>query len=132
MTINLPILAHEVPDLRESIGWERRSHDYPILFERCQFWAGKRDNNGILIAFGYLAGMGLQHGYMEDIMVHPSVQGKGIGTALVKTLLAEAERTGIEIVTLTYDSKHTDFYKKCGFTFCHGGVWRPNHVAERE
>lgn len=122
--INLPIEAHEVPNLRELVGWDGRHADYPILFERCNFWAGFRNAQDELIAFGYVAGMGLQHGYMEDIIVHPQYQKKGIGQALVKKLLQEAERIGIEIVTLTFDSKHTSFYAASGFTPCSGGLWR--------
>jgi GNAT superfamily N-acetyltransferase len=122
--INLPIEPHEVPALREQVGWEGRHSDYPILFQRCNFWAGLRDEKNELIAFGYISGMGLQHGYMEDIIVHPLHQKKGIGQALVKKLLEEAKRIGLEIVTLTYASKHMAFYTECGFTPCPGGVWR--------
>ncbi|TJY42571.1 GNAT family N-acetyltransferase [Cohnella pontilimi] len=124
--INLPIEPDEVPALREQVGWDGRHSDYPTLFDRCNFWAGLRDEHNVLIAFGYIAGMGLQHGYMEDIIVHPAHQRKGIGQALVKRLLLEAERIGIEIVTLTYDSIHHEFYQNCGFLPCSGGVWRKN------
>ncbi|NQX65991.1 GNAT family N-acetyltransferase [Paenibacillus alba] len=124
IVINLPIAADEVPNLREIVGWDGRYSDYPTLFERCNFWAGLRDEENKLIAFGYVAGMGLQHGYMEDIIVHPEFQKKGIGESLVRKLLQEAERVGLEIVTLTYDSKHTSFYTRSGFTPCSGGLWR--------
>ncbi|MBA2938901.1 GNAT family N-acetyltransferase [Paenibacillus sp. CGMCC 1.16610] len=124
IVINLPLEPHEVPTLRELVGWEGRRSDYPILFERCNFWAGLRDEKNELIAFGYIAGMGLQHGYMEDIIVHPQHQRKGLGQALVKKLLEEADRFGLEIVTLTYASKHTAFYSESGFVPCPGGVWR--------
>jgi GNAT superfamily N-acetyltransferase len=122
--INIPIEPHEVPDIRELVGWDGRYSDYPILFERCNFWAGLRDEKSELIAFGYVAGMGLQHGYMEDIIVHPQFQKRGIGQALVKKLLGEAERVGLEIVTLTYDTKHAAFYTESGFMPCSGGLWR--------
>ncbi|NOU91395.1 GNAT family N-acetyltransferase [Paenibacillus sp. LMG 31460] len=123
--INLPIESHEVPNLRELVGWDGRHSDYPTLFERCNFWAGLRvEKNNELIAFGYVAGMGLQHGYMEDIIVHPQYQKKGIGQSLVKKLLQESERVGLEIVTLTYDSKHASFYNESGFKPCSGGLWR--------
>ncbi|MCM3141257.1 GNAT family N-acetyltransferase [Brevibacillus sp. MER 51] len=92
--------------------------------ERCNYWAGLRDENGTLIAFGYVCGTGLLHGYMEDIIVHPDHQKQGVGVALVKKLLEEAERTGLGIVTVTYASEHTEFYKKGGFTACPGGLWR--------
>jgi hypothetical protein len=72
--INMPISNNEVPELRELVGWGRRDKDYPSLFERCNFWAGVRDEYNKLIAFGYVCGMGLEHGYMEDIIVHPEYQ----------------------------------------------------------
>ncbi|SDS13753.1 Acetyltransferase (GNAT) family protein [Paenibacillaceae bacterium GAS479] len=122
--INPKLLEIEVPNLRESAGWERRDGDYPVLFERCNFWAGARDADGKLIAFGYITGMGLQHGYLEDVIVHPDYQKQGIGRKLIATLLEEAERQGLEIVTLTFAAKHLDFYQKCGFTHCSGGIWR--------
>lgn len=124
IVINLPISNHEVPELREVIGWGRRDKDYPALFERCNFWAGARNENNQLIAFGYVCGMGLEHGYMEDIIVHPDFQRKGLGRELVTELLKEAERYGLGIVTVTYEEKHTDFYRSCGFTPGSGGVWQ--------
>lgn len=123
VVINMPISNHEVPKLRELIGWGRRDKDFPILFERCNFWAGVRNENNELIAFGYVVGMGLEHGYMEDIIVHPDYQKKGIGVELVRELLRESERFGLEIVTLTFNFKHKNFYETCGFTLCSGGVW---------
>ncbi|WP_458120625.1 GNAT family N-acetyltransferase [Paenibacillus sp. Z6-24] len=122
--INLPLQLYEVPDLRQAIGWDRREQDYPVLLERCLFYAGCRSDSGELIAFGYMCGMGLQHGYLEDIIVHPGAQGKGIGRQLVQTLLEQASRQGPEIVTVTFASEHRSFYQKCGFTAGNGGVWR--------
>jgi len=122
--INRPISNHEVPDLRELVGWKRRDQDYPALFERCNFWAGVRDENNKLIAFGYVCGMGLEHGYMEDIIVHPKYQKQGVGTMLVKELIQEAQRIGLGIVTVTFEDRNTEFYKKCGFTHGSGGLWQ--------
>jgi ribosomal protein S18 acetylase RimI-like enzyme len=122
--INMPISNHEVPELRELVGWGRRDKDYPTLFERCNFWAGVRDENDKLIAFGYVCGMGLEHGYMEDIIVHPEYQKQGIGVKLVKELLRESERFGLGIITVSYGPHNTNFYKRCGFTPGSGGVWQ--------
>lgn len=122
--INIPITNHEVPELRELVGWGRRDNDYPTLFKRCNFWAGVRDEINKLIAFGYICGVGLEHGYMEDIIVDPEYQRKGIGGELVKELLRESERFGLGIVTVTYEEENTKFYKTCGFTPGSGGVWQ--------
>ncbi|MDO3412396.1 GNAT family N-acetyltransferase [Saccharibacillus sp. CPCC 101409] len=112
-----------MPELRQAVGWGRRDCDFPALFERCNFWAGVQDGQGKLVGFGYVAGMGLQHGYMEDIIVHPDYQGQGIGKRLVKRLLDEAESYGLEIITLTFEAKNADFYEACGFQVGLGGVW---------
>jgi len=122
--IDVPIQAHEVPDLREAVGWERREQDYPTLLERCQFYAGARDEYQRLIAFGYISGMGLQHGYLEDILIHPDYRYQQLGTDLVHTLLQQARYNQIEIVTCTFTEEHASFYQKCGFTLGKGGVWR--------
>lgn len=122
--INLPIQPYEVPDLREVVGWERREQDYPALLERCQFYAGARDEEQRLIAFGYISGMGLQHGYLEDILVHPHYRYQQLGTKLVHSLLQQAKHRHIEIVTCTFTEEHASFYQKCGLTLSKGGVWR--------
>ncbi|OPA73726.1 GNAT family N-acetyltransferase [Paenibacillus selenitireducens] len=122
--LNLAIQQHEVPKLRAEVGWARRDQDFPRLFELCLFWAGMRDEHGELIAFGYMAGPGLEHGYIEDIIVHPNYQRSGIGEQLVRTLLLEAEKRDIGIVTVTYQEKHREFYERAGFEFCSDGVWR--------
>lgn len=127
--INMPISKNEVPELRELVGWGRRDEDYPTLFDRCNFWAGIRNENNQLIAFGYVCGMGLEHGYMEDIIVHPDYQKQGIGFKLVKELLQESERFGLLIVTVTYEKHNTNFYKTCGFTLSSGGVWEKSRFS---
>lgn len=108
--INPAIQNHEVSDLREAVRWGRRDSDYPALFRHCLFWAGLRNKNGDLVAFGYIVGPGIEHGYMEDIIVHPRYQAKGIGKALVQKLLQESEKRKISIVTVTFEEKNISFY----------------------
>lgn len=122
--INPVIQDYEVPELREAVGWERRDRDYPALLAHCLFWAGMRDESGKLIAFGCIVGPGIEHGYMEDIIVHPQHQQKGIGKALVQKLLQESHSRGICIVTVTFEEKNAAFYQNCGFSPCSGGIWQ--------
>jgi GNAT superfamily N-acetyltransferase len=122
VSINPPLRDFEIPSLRERVGWSRREEDYPLLLERCQFWAAGHEG-GVLVAFGYLSGMGLEHGYIEDVMVDPSHRRRGLGRAVVAALLAEARRRGTAIVTVTFHSEHLKFYEACGFEVGYGGVW---------
>lgn len=126
VTIDLPLADHDVPQLREAVGWDRHEWAYPQLLERVLFWAGARDDTGRLIAFAYVAGTGLPHGYLEDVMVHPDWQRRGVGVALVRALLQEAARRAVSIVTVTYQPEHRAFYEVCGFRWCNGGLWTAN------
>jgi GNAT superfamily N-acetyltransferase len=125
VVINLTLDNWEVPDLREAIGWDRHEWAYPKLLEHVLFWAGARDEAGTLIAFAYMAGTGLPHGYLEDVLVHPSWQQRGLGKALVRALLQEAARTSVSMVTVSYAPEHRAFYEACGFRWSNGGLWTP-------
>lgn len=113
--INANLEPWEVPKLREKVGWGPREYEYPALLERCNFYAAIRSGEGELIGFGYICGMGLEHGYMEDIMVDPAYQRQGLGTKLVKRLLEEAKQRGILIVSVNLDPENERFYRNCGF-----------------
>lgn len=89
-------------------------------------WINKCEQEKRYSISGSMVGPGIEHGYLEDIIVHSSYQGKGIGNALVKRLLQEAELRGISIVTVTFEEANCNFYEKCGFSSCPGGVWRKN------
>lgn len=130
--INEVLKRHEVPELRGKVGWGRREEDYPALLDHCLLWATARNEQGRLVAFGYITGPGeaFEHGYMEDVMVDPEEQGKGIGKSLVQSLLQAAEDCGISIVTVNYSKQHESFYKECGFTPCGGAVWRSRKEEE--
>lgn len=123
LALNGAIADSEVPSLRESIGWGGRQQDYPQLFELCNFYAGIREDvTGQLVAFGYVCGMGLEHGYIEDIIVHPEHQRKGLGKKLIQALIKESRRQKIGILTLSTDEDTAAFYQACGFDLEVSGV----------
>ncbi|WP_066189593.1 MULTISPECIES: GNAT family N-acetyltransferase [Gracilibacillus] len=122
--INSDISKSEVPDLRESVGWDRHDQLYPELLDHIYFWGAVRDHQGKLIAFGYVSSPGNLHGYMEDIIVHPDYQRKGIGVKLVRRLLEEANLRKLDHVSATFQEKHQAFYKRCGLKPCSAGIWK--------
>jgi GNAT superfamily N-acetyltransferase len=123
VAINLPLAPDEVPSLREAVGWARHDWAYPQILERVLFWAGIRDDAGRLVAFAYVAGTGLPHGYLEDVIVHPDWHRRGLGMALVRVLLKEAARRNVGIVTVTFQPEYRAFYEACGFRWCNSGLW---------
>jgi glucosamine-phosphate N-acetyltransferase len=54
-------------------------------------------------------------GHIEDVAVHPSAQGKGVGTAVVQSLIDLARESGCYKVILSCTDKNTAFYTRLGF-----------------
>lgn len=121
--LDLLLAANEVPELREAVAWGRRDSDYPGVLSRCLYFAGCRHADGRLVAFGMMIGTGYEHAYLEDVMVHPQHQRRGLGKALVACLMVEARRREIPIVTITHAREHASFYAGEGFEPCPGGLW---------
>ena len=94
------------------------------------FWVGGRNGGGQLIAFGYMVGMKLEHGYLEDIMVRPTHQGRGFGKQIVTALIQHGASVGIDIISATFSEQNVRFYEKCGLRICPAGVWTSSLPAD--
>ncbi len=64
-----------------------------------------------------------RHWYLSVIGVHPEHSGKGIGSALLKPTLAEADADGLPCYLETAESRNLPFYERHGFDVLrHGAV----------
>ncbi|GAA5820496.1 hypothetical protein JCM3770_002274 [Rhodotorula araucariae] len=54
-------------------------------------------------------------GHIEDVVVHPRMQGKKLGLKLVEALTALSEACGSYKTILDCDPKNEAFYAKCGY-----------------
>jgi ribosomal protein S18 acetylase RimI-like enzyme len=69
--------------------------------------------------------MGDYVGLIEDVVVHETYRGRGIGTSLLEALIAESEKAGLKRLALGADHRNTNaiaFYQKKGFTASHMGL----------
>lgn len=63
------------------------------------------------------------HWYLALIGVRPEYQGKGVGGALIRPVLAEADRDGLPCYLETAEAGNVGYYEQLGFeTRRHGGV----------
>ena len=58
---------------------------------------------------------GTPHYYLSQLAVHPGVQSRGLGTALLRPVLAVCDREGIPAYLETQSEKNVGFYQKSGF-----------------
>ncbi|HEX3149382.1 MAG TPA: GNAT family N-acetyltransferase [Gemmataceae bacterium] len=54
-------------------------------------------------------------GHIEDVAVHPAHEGKGVGRAVVKSLVDTARQSGCYKVILSCNDQNLAFYQKLGF-----------------
>jgi len=54
-------------------------------------------------------------GHIEDVAVHPSHEGKGVGSAVVKAIVELARQSGCYKVILSCNDQNLAFYSKLGF-----------------
>jgi GNAT superfamily N-acetyltransferase len=71
-----------------------------------------------------LSGRGSTAMIVEAVHTRPDCRGQGIGAAMIRHCLSEAERQGLRLVQLTSNARRTDahrFYERLGFIRSHFG-----------
>ncbi len=72
-------------------------------------------DGGRAVGCGRVVSDGVLHGLIVDVIVDPTHQGRGIGSALMERLVAECRRRGIRDVQLFSARGKRGFYERFGF-----------------
>ena len=107
----------EVLSLYASVGWTAYT-DRPDMLERA--FLGSREILGAyadekLIGLIRAVGDGASILYIQDLLIYPEFQGKGIGTALLKELMTRNAQVYQKCLVTDDSEKSIAFYKKNGF-----------------
>ena len=107
----------ELTALYDSVGWTAYTRDRDTL-ERAvagsQLVLAARDDAGVLIGLARTVSDGVVICYLQDLLVRPSHQGRGIGRALLERVLAENSSCR-QVVLMTDADGPTEFYRSLGF-----------------
>ncbi len=101
--------------LRRSVGWggmEAELKD-PALrdYLRIACYDGER-----LAGFLAVVSNGVTDAYIQDVMVHPDYQGRGIGTELMNRAVSRLKDSRIYMISVIYGEESLrPFYEKFGF-----------------
>ena len=113
---NERINVQEICDLRQSVGWNRMEKEMadPRLKSYYHI-AVYEEENQKLIGFVDSISNGVTDAYIQDLMVHPDFQGKGLGSELMNKMIEYLKKAGIYMISVLYDESLKDFYARFGF-----------------
>lgn len=113
-TYNESISVKDLADLRESVGWNRMENVYknPLLTSYYHIAVYEKE---VLIGYIDCVSNGVTDAYIQDLMIHPAYQGRGIGTALMKKMIDDLKEKHIYMISVVFEEKLKPFYEKFGF-----------------
>ena len=111
---NAPVCAGALANLREAVGWNRMEKEYGDPRFRSDFHIAVYDD-GRLIGYIDCVSNGVTDAYIQDLMVHPDHQGKGVGTELMNRMITRLKEQRIFMISVIYDEALKAFYERFGF-----------------
>ncbi len=82
------ILVQEYLELRNKVGWVKLSNRQARLaIDNSLFIVKAVDDEGNLIGMGRIVGDGAVISYIQDLVVIPEAQGKGVGSMIINRLI---------------------------------------------
>jgi len=114
---SIPINPNDLIALRQAVGWlpfSRESAQRSLqhtLYSQAFFTAGE------YVAYGRVLGDGVLFFYIQDLIVLPEFQGKGLGSTILRQLLAWIENQAAPnaFVGLFATAGNEAFYQRFGF-----------------
>lgn len=108
--------AAALADLRQSVSWnrmERDLHDMRMSAMRqlCAY------DGECLVGYAAAVTNGVTDAYIQDVIVRPAYQHRGIGAQLMTHMLAQLEAEDIYMISVIYGEEALrPFYERFGFT----------------
>ena len=112
---NETVSSEALADLRESVGWNRMESEYgsPLL---SSYYHIAVYDGGQLIGYIDSVSNGVTDAYIQDLMVSPDHQGKGIGTDLMNKMIARLKEKHIYVISVAFEERLKPFYDRFGFS----------------
>ncbi|MFZ4895271.1 GNAT family N-acetyltransferase [Plantibacter sp. Mn2098] len=112
----LPPTASEFKTLYDETGWGARDTEcFARALSGSWIVCAARDEAGSLVGIGRLISDGALHAFVTELIVADGRRGGGVGAEILRRLVSEARRRGVEDVQLFAARGRSDFYERHGF-----------------
>jgi len=117
----------EIVTLYRAGGWWNGERDSPeeipaLILGSLAFVVATDPATGKTVGMGRVISDGVSDGYIQDLVVLPEYRGRGVGSAIVRTLIAACRRKGIRWLALIAEPGSDHFYGELGFAMDEGDV----------
>ena len=112
---NEAVSAKDLSDLREAVGWNRMEDEYNNPLMTSYYHIAVYEDDKMV---GYIDSVsnGVTDAYIQDLMVHPDYQGKGLGTELMNQMITYLKENRIYIISVVFEESLKPFYDRFGFS----------------
>lgn len=121
------VSVREISELRKSVGWNGMEECYKDSLKGSYFYICCYEGNK-LIGFLDVVSNGVTDAYIQDVMVKPEYQGKGIGTNLMNLAIKKLKEDNIYMISVLFDEPLLPFYKEFGFNITLSGQLETHHI----
>ena len=106
--------AKSLASLRESVGWNRMEKELsnPQMTSFYHIAAYEEDE---LVGYIDCVSNGVTDAYIQDLMVKPIYQGKGVGSELMHKMIEYLKANKIYMISVVFDESLKPFYERFGF-----------------
>jgi GNAT superfamily N-acetyltransferase len=110
----------EIVSLYRSAGWWEEDRDDPaeigdLIRGSLVFVVAVDRRSGKAVGMGRAISDGVSDAYIQDMVVLPGYRGSGVGTAILRRILAACRDRGIRWIALIAEGGSGDFYRGLGF-----------------
>ncbi len=111
---NETVSPKDLSDLREAVGWNRMDNEYknPLMTSYYHIAVYEKD---VLVGYVDCVSNGVTDAYIQDLMVRPDYQGKGLGTDLMNQMILYLKEKRIYMISVVFEEGLKTFYNKFGF-----------------
>ena len=118
--INSIIEPREIAALRKSVGWNGMERSYKKALARSFLYICCFDDDN-LIGFLDVVSNGITDAYIQDVIVNPTYQGKGIATTMMNMAIDKLKQEGVYAISVLFEKELLSFYEKFGFNIMMAG-----------